>query len=173
MGLRKRAPLLFLLLTISLNTVQCQHGEHRSISEAPDKVLILKSRHTLILQRDGHNLKTYHVALGRGGLSPKRKRGDHRTPEGSYLIDLKREPSRFYRALKISYPSKPDLENAQHSGVEPGGDIEIHGLPLWLSWLGPVQHLVDWTDGCIAVSNDEIDEIWPLVEVGTPVEIRH
>jgi len=153
--------------------MQCQHSEYPSLSETPDKVLILKSRHTLILQRRGHDLKTYDVALGRGGLSPKRQRGDHRTPEGSYLIDLKRDPSRFYRALKISYPSKPDLENALHLGVEPGGEIEIRGLPPWLSWLGPVQHLVDWTDGCIAVSNGEIDEIWPLVEVGTPVEIRH
>ncbi len=173
MCLRRRASVRVLLILLFLGTTQCQRSEHSSVSGTSDKILILKSEHLLILQQHGRVLKTYHIALGRGDLSPKHQQGDHRTPEGSYFVTLKRDPSRFYRALKISYPSKSDLEEAKKWGVEPGSNIEIHGLPQWLGWLGPVQHWIDWTDGCITVSNSEIDEIWPLVKVGTPVEIRH
>jgi len=117
-------------------------------------------------------LKTYKVALGGQPVGPKEKQGDHKTPEGLYVIDSKIPNSRFHLALHISYPNAADRERARKMGVNPGGAVEIHGLESQYAWLGPLHRQTDWTDGCIAVSNAEIEEIWPLVPVGTPVEIR-
>jgi len=117
-------------------------------------------------------LKSYQVALGRQPVGAKDRQGDHKTPEGVYSVDAKKPNSRFHRALHISYPSTADRERAGRLGVDPGGDVEIHGLGSMWGWVGAAHRKVDWTDGCIAVTNEEIDEIWPLVDVGTPVEIR-
>ncbi|HET7842001.1 MAG TPA: L,D-transpeptidase family protein, partial [Terriglobia bacterium] len=120
----------------------------------------------------GESVKQYDVALGRGGLDPKEREGDHKTPEGSYTIEKKLAQSRFHLALLISYPNTADRERAAKLGVRPGSAIEIHGLANGLGWLGSLHRVTDWTDGCIAVTNSEIEEIWKLVPVGTPVEIR-
>jgi murein L,D-transpeptidase YafK len=119
----------------------------------------------------GQVLKTYKVALGdpRGN---KVQAGDKKTPEGVYTVDGKNPHSLFHRALHLSHPNAADRERARKLGVSPGGDIEIHGLPAQYAWLGRAQSATDWTTGCIAVSNPEIDEIWDMVAVGTPVEIR-
>ena len=93
-------------------------------------------------------------------------------PEGQYVVDSKNLHSRFYLALHISYPNVVDQERARKAGVKPGGNIEIHGLGSAFGWVGSLQRQIDWTDGCIAVNNSEIEEIWALVRVGTPVEIR-
>ena len=140
---------------------------------APDRIVIIKSDHTMILMNGTQMLKTYRVALGRGSTARKERSGDHRTPEGEYLIDSKRDHSRFYRALHISYPNALDIQRAQNLGVDAGSAIEIHGLQPVFAWLGRFHRLVNWTDGCIAVTNPEMAEIWSLVAVGTPVEIRH
>jgi murein L,D-transpeptidase YafK len=140
---------------------------------APDRIVIVKSSHAMILMTGSLVLKSYKVALGRGSTGPKERSGDHKTPEGEYTIDSKRDRSRFYRALHISYPNAVDIQRAKNLGVDAGGAIEIHGLPPVLAWLGRFHLMVDWTDGCIAVTNAEMAEIWPLVAVGTPVEIRH
>lgn len=116
-------------------------------------------------------LKTYHVALGRGSSGAKQFEGDNRTPEGKYVIDEKKTLTKFHKALHLSYPNADDRARASKLGKSPGGDIEIHGLPTTFAWLGTTQHIVDWTAGCIALSNDKIDEVWKLVSVGTPVEI--
>ncbi|HEU5458254.1 MAG TPA: L,D-transpeptidase family protein [Terracidiphilus sp.] len=137
-----------------------------------DRIIIIKSSHTMMLMSHGKVLKTYQVSLGRGGQGPKVRQGDNKTPEGEYVIDRKIEKSRFHLALHISYPNVADKERAQKAGVDPGGAIEIHGLASGLGWLGPVQHDMDWTEGCIAVSNSQIEEIWRLVPVGTPVDIK-
>jgi murein L,D-transpeptidase YafK len=126
----------------------------------------------MTLYGDGRALCTYHVAIGRGARGPKERDGDHKTPEGDYVIDAKKKPSRFFLALHISYPNAADLERAHRLGVNPGGAIEIHGLPSWLAWLGPLHRTFNWTDGCIAVTNSEIQELWLRVPVGTPVEIK-
>jgi murein L,D-transpeptidase YafK len=137
-----------------------------------DRIVVVKSSHTMTLMTGGHVLKVYRVALGRGSAGPKERQGDHKTPEGQYVIDRKNPRSRFHLALHVSYPNAADEERARKAGVDPGGLIEIHGLPPQFAWLGSLQHDVDWTDGCIAVSDREIDEVWRLVPVGTPVEIK-
>lgn len=137
-----------------------------------DRIVVEKSKREMKLMRGGEVLKTYQVALGRQPVGAKDRQGDHKTPEGVYSVDAKKPNSRFHRALHISYPSAADRERARKLGVEPGGDVEIHGLGSMWGWVGASHRKVDWTDGCIAVTNEEIDEIWPLVEVGTPVEIR-
>lgn len=126
----------------------------------------------MMLMSEGKVLKTYEVALSREPVGAKERAGDHKVPEGEYVVDSKVLHSRFHLALHISYPNAADRERARKLGVKPGGNIEIHGLPNRYAWLGSVQHYVDWTDGCVAVTNPEIEEIWRLVPVGTPVEIR-
>jgi murein L,D-transpeptidase YafK len=116
--------------------------------------------------------RTYRVALGGNPIGRKQQQGDHRTPEGNYRIDSKNPRSQFHLALHISYPSESDRQHAKELGVKPGGDIMIHGLPDKYAFVGAAHIATDWTDGCIAVSNSEIEEIWNLVPLGTPVEIR-
>jgi murein L,D-transpeptidase YafK len=134
--------------------------------------LILKKDHVLELLAGGKVIKTYKVALGRGGLAPKQQEGDGRTPEGHYVIDSRNVESHYHRALHISYPNADDRQRAARLGVSPGGAIMIHGLPNGMGMLGASHRLYDWTLGCVAVADEEIDEIWDLVPVGTPVEIR-
>ncbi|MHB8735413.1 MAG: L,D-transpeptidase family protein [Terriglobales bacterium] len=136
-----------------------------------DRIVIVKSTHTLILMSHGQVLKTYQVALGRGGKGAKRHSGDRETPEGEYVIDAKNPHSRFHRALHISYPNAQDRKRAREQGTNPGGLVEIHGVEEKWAWLGPLHRVVDWTAGCIAVTNPEIEEIYKLVPVGTPVTI--
>lgn len=134
--------------------------------------MIEKSAHTMVLMRDDKVWKSYKVALSREAVGAKEREGDHKVPEGEYVVDSKNPHSRFHLALHISYPNPADVERAQKLGVKPGGNIEIHGLDSKYGWVGSLQREVDWTDGCIAVTNSEIEEIYPLVAVGTPVEIR-
>ncbi len=137
-----------------------------------DRIVIVKSTCTMTLMGGGQALKTYKVALGGQPVGAKRRVGDHKAPEGQYVIDSKNSKSQFHLALHISYPNASDRERARELGVNPGGEIEIHGLGDKYAWVGGPHRQVDWTDGCIAVTNAEIEEIWRLVPVGTPVEIR-
>jgi murein L,D-transpeptidase YafK len=105
-------------------------------------------------------------------VGPKQIQGDHKTPEGSYVISGKNPGSRFHLSLRISYPNPVDRARAGKLGASPGGDIMIHGLGREFAFLGALQWRTDWTDGCVAVTNEEIDEIWRLVPVGTRVEIQ-
>ena len=136
-----------------------------------DQIVIVKSKHEMILMANGKPLRTYRVALGKSG-GAKERQGDHKTPEGQYVIDQKNAQSRFHLALHVSYPNAADRKRAHDAGVDPGGAIMIHGVEPQFAWLGSLQHEVDWTDGCIAVTNREMDEVWQLVPVGTPVEIK-
>ena len=138
---------------------------------AVDSIVISKSAHTLSLMSGKTVLKTYRVALGRGSSGAKQFEGDNRTPEGKYIIDEKKTSTKFHKALHISYPNADDRAKAAKLGKSPGADIEIHGLPASFAWVGTTQHVLDWTAGCITLSNDEIDEVWKMVSVGTPVEI--
>ncbi len=140
--------------------------------EQADHILIVKSTRTMTLTRGNKVLKTYKVALGTVAVGPKQKQGDHKTPEGDYVIDAKNSHSQFHLALHISYPKAEDRERAKKMGVSPGGDIMIHGLAPQFAFLGALHRQTDWTDGCVAVTNPEIEEIWKLVPVGTTVEIR-
>ncbi len=140
--------------------------------EQADHILIVKSTRTMTLTRGNKVLKTYKVALGTVPVGPKQKQGDHKTPEGNYVIDAKNSHSQFHLALHISYPKAEDRERARKMGVSPGGDIMIHGLASQFAFLGALHRQTDWTDGCVAVTNPEIEEIWKLVPVGTTLEIR-
>ena len=142
-------------------------------NQTADKVVVIKSAHTMTLFSAGHPIKTYRVALGRGGGDAKEHRGDHETPEGNYLIDAKNAHSRFHLSLHVSYPNADDKARAKGLARPTGGDIMIHGTEPKFAWLGGLQHDIDWTDGCIAVTNNEMDEIWKAVPAGTPIEIRH
>jgi murein L,D-transpeptidase YafK len=137
-----------------------------------DFVLVLKAPRRMLLLRGTRVLREYPVALGKNPLGPKRHHLDQRTPEGRYAIDGRNEQSRFHRALHISYPNERDRELAREAGLAPGDGVMIHGLPNGESWVGDVHRKYDWTNGCIAVTDDEMDEIWELVDDGTPIEIR-
>lgn len=140
--------------------------------ERADSIVIFKKNHVMELLAGGKVTRTYKVALGQGGLAPKQREGDARTPEGHYVIDAKFEHSAYHKALHVSYPNAQDRKRSARLGVPPGGAIMIHGLPNGKGWVGAGHRLYDWTLGCIAVTDQEIDEIWTLVPVGTPVEIR-
>jgi murein L,D-transpeptidase YafK len=138
-----------------------------------DQVLILKRKHKLELLSGSEIVKSYSISLGRGGLSPKLREGDRRTPEGTYRIDARNPASQYHLSLHISYPNDEDKERARKLGVSPGSDIMIHGLGKDFAWMGAKRRRHDWTDGCIAVTDREIEEIWRMVSDGTPVTIRH
>jgi murein L,D-transpeptidase YafK len=137
-----------------------------------DRVVVLKKERTLQLLSQGKAIKTYKVALGGDPVGPKTRQGDHKTPEGLYVLDARNAHSQFYKSIHISYPSERDRAGAKKSGVAPGGDVFVHGLPNGYGWIGAGHRAKDWTDGCIAVTDEEIDEIWLAVGNGTPIEIR-
>jgi len=137
-----------------------------------DKVVVLKKERTLQLLSAGKVIKSYKVALGGDPVGPKTRQGDHKTPEGVYVLDSRNVHSQFYKSIHISYPSARDRAEARKRGVSPGGDVFVHGLPKGYGWVGAGHRAKDWTDGCIAVTNQEIDEIWLAVADGTPIEIR-
>lgn len=137
-----------------------------------DRLVVLKSRRTLELYRGAALLRSYVVALGGTPVGPKQQEGDRRTPEGSYVLDYRKVDSSFHRALHVSYPSAADRASAAARGVAPGGLIMVHGLPNGLGFLGRAHRALDWTNGCIAVTNHEIEEIWRVVPDGTPIEIQ-
>ena len=137
-----------------------------------DRVLVLKKERALQLLYRGKVVKTYRIALGGNPIGPKTSQGDHKTPEGIYVLDSRNARSRFHKSIHISYPSPRDRAAARRSGQSPGGDVYLHGLPNGYGWVGASHRRKDWTDGCIAVSNEEMDEIWAAVTNGTAIEIR-
>ena len=140
--------------------------------EKADRILVFKAKHQLQLLRDGVVLKTYPIALGRHPKGPKHRQGDGRTPEGVYLIDGRFTHTPYHLALHISYPSDRDSTHSRAVGQRPGGDILVHGMPARFGHTDPVRFFRDWTNGCIAVGNIAIEEIWSAVDDGTPIEIR-
>ncbi|MDS4020985.1 MAG: L,D-transpeptidase family protein [Candidatus Competibacter sp.] len=137
-----------------------------------DWILVEKKARRLTLFRNNRPLKSYAIALGRQPEGPKRFQGDNKTPEGRYRIASRKQNSDFHRALRISYPSPEDAAFAAKQKRSAGGDIMIHGLPNGMGSLGRLHLLRDWTAGCIAVTNAEIEELWRAVPDGTPIEIR-
>ncbi len=137
-----------------------------------DAVLINKSERSMYLLSNGEKIKQYRIALGGNPVGHKVKEGDKKTPEGNYILDYKKEDSAFYKAIHISYPNNQDIARAEELGVEPGGFIMIHGQRNGFGWMAALAQFFDWTQGCIAVTNSEMEEIWQLVKVGTPIEIK-
>ena len=137
-----------------------------------DRILIEKSTRRLKLISQGEVLKSYKIALGGNPIGPKERKGDNKTPEGTYVLDARNRDSRFHLSLHISYPNERDKKRAKELGDSPGGDIMIHGIKNGFSWAGDAHAGVDWTKGCIAVTDQEIEEIDKLAPNGTIVEIR-
>ena len=140
--------------------------------EIADEVLVVKSERKLYLLKDGEVLREFNVSLGLRPVGPKEREGDFRTPEGRYVLESRNPSSDYFLSIKVSYPNAEDRARAKALGVDPGGQIMIHGLPnnprrdekSYLGW--------DWTDGCIAVSNSDMIDIWLMTRDQTPIEIR-
>jgi murein L,D-transpeptidase YafK len=137
-----------------------------------DEVVIYKADRTLVLMKDGQVAKIYPISLGRSPQGAKTRQGDGKTPEGCFTIDYRNPQSRYHLSLHISYPDSLARAQADSLGCSPGGDIMIHGLPNGLGAIGRLHLMRDWTNGCIAVTNAEIEEIWDACPDGTPVRIE-
>jgi murein L,D-transpeptidase YafK len=136
-----------------------------------EKLVVIKSKRIMEVYSGGEVIKTYHVALGKNP-GDKVKKGDKRTPEGAYRINSKNPNSGFHKNLGISYPGKEDMKEALQRNVNPGGDIKIHGLKNGLGFIKRFHRFMNWTAGCIAVTNNEVDELYERVEIGTPIIIK-
>ena len=134
-----------------------------------DLIVVHKAARRLELYQRGTLLKAYAVSLGRHPYGNKQQQGDGKTPEGEYRLDYRKPDSAFHRALHISYPGPADVATARSRGVDPGGAVMIHGMKNGLGWLGRLHRAVDWTDGCVAVTDQEMDEIWRAVPDGTKI----
>lgn len=141
-------------------------------SQTADRVVVDKGARTMQLLQNGKVMKSYKVQLGQNPVGHKQEQGDQRTPEGVYTIDFRRPESRFGLALRVSYPNPADRQYAASRGIDPGGEIYIHGQPHGGVNPARLASGPDWTDGCVAVSNSEMGEIYRLVRNGTPIEIR-
>jgi len=169
--------LLLFLLLLCLAAIGVAAVAQLNIDPLPreavaDRVLVEKSARRLTLLRNGSTLKTYRVALGRAPVGAKEYEGDQRTPEGVYSIDFHKPDSDYHLALHVSYPEQRDIDRAAAQGLSAGSDIMIHGLPNGRGWIGRFHHREDWTVGCVAVTDFEIEEIFRAVPDGTPIEIR-
>lgn len=137
-----------------------------------DEVVVVKSTRKMYLLKQGQIFQEYRISLGERPIGHKGAEGDKKTPEGRYIIDYRNPESNFHLSLHINYPSHTDRQSAANNGVNPGGQIFIHGIPNSRSYNPNEFKGRDWTDGCIAMSNQEIAEFWVLVKDGTPIEIK-
>lgn len=143
----------------------------QSVRQPIDSIVVLKNKREMNVYHHGQLLKTYHVCLGPDPVGPKHFKNDGKTPEGLYLINGKNPNSHYHKALGVSYPSPGDVHYANSYGRPTGGDIKIHGLPNGKGYLANEFRKEDWTLGCIALTDDEIDEVYAHVAVGTCVNI--
>jgi murein L,D-transpeptidase YafK len=148
-------------------------GRCKAAAPGPiDRIFIDKSEHWMTVYRGGQIVREFRVALGKGGPKPKLRAGDGRVPEGLYTISAHNPASAYHLSLRIDYPTPEQSAEAAARGVRAGGDIMIHGLPDDRSWIGSRHRMMDWTEGCVAVTNPEMDWLYEAVPDGTPVEIR-
>lgn len=166
------------IATFSLTLSSLVFAENYNV----DEVRVYKTQHRMEMLFEGKVTKVYKVMLGRGGMGPKRQEGDKLVPEGKYTLDYKNPYSSFYRSIHITYPNADDRERARKMGVKPGSEIFLHGMPNYYTEMQAILDpkaleiafpLIDWTAGCVAVSNAEITEIWDNVEVPLPITIFH
>ncbi len=137
-----------------------------------DKLVVYKSKRQLLAYSNGHLIKTYKISLGRQPIGDKEYEGDKKTPEGLYFINDKNAHSGYHKNLGVSYPDQGDIARAKRLGKPVGGDIKIHGLRNRTGFIGKFHRWYDWTVGCIAVTNEEIDELYNSVKIGTAIEIK-
>jgi len=164
-----------LLMVLLIPLIPAQAGSENAgqvTGTQADFILVSKTAKELTLYAGVQRIKTYKVALGKDPVGHKVRQGDLKTPEGLYFIDARNENSKYHLALHISYPDAIDDYKARNLGSSPGGGIMIHGTGDEYEWMGNLHASINWTDGCIAVTNKEIEEIWELVPDGTLIEIR-
>jgi len=169
--------LLIVFLVIGLAVVALSAAAYLNFTPLPpnavaDRIVVEKSARRLTLFQSGRALKSYSVALGGAPVGAKEYEGDQRTPEGIYSIDFHKPDSDYHLALHVSYPEQHDIDRAALEGQSAGSDIMIHGLPNGRGWIGRFHRRTDWTAGCVAVANFEIEEIYRAVPDGTPIELR-
>ncbi len=164
--------LLALLCLLSISIAAPASTGDSLDSPSVDKVLVVKSERKLHLLSRGQALKSYRISLGKQANGAKQHEGDRRTPEGLYWIDWRKTSDKYQLSMHISYPNARDLALAREQGVEPGGMIMIHGTPLDEEYPEWFFHTLDWTEGCIAMQNSDMREVWELVKDGTLIEIR-
>ncbi len=161
---------LLLLLTTLLGRASGPDGGEQA--GKADKVVVYKSKRQMQLLRAGQVLRTYRIALGDSPVGHKKQEGDEKTPEGDYVLDWRNPNSLYYKSIHISYPNAQDRAQARRRGVSPGGDIMVHGMNGPVVLPDGTYKWKDWTNGCIAVTNAEMDEIWGMVKNGTPIQIH-
>jgi murein L,D-transpeptidase YafK len=157
------------LLIVLLLMFQAAYG---ASTQTADTVLVIKSAKRLYLLNKGEPFASLPVTFGGQPEGHKQALGDQRTPQGHYMLDYKNVNSQFYKSIHISYPNAQDRAEARKQGQSPGGDIMIHGQANGWEWAAPIVQLFSWTDGCIALSNKDMDLVWAAVNPGTPIEIR-
>jgi murein L,D-transpeptidase YafK len=155
------------IFAMSLSLTAAQDQDLRA-----DRIVVNKSKREMLLLRDGKTVRRYRIGLGQSPIGPKEREGDSKTPEGLYTISGRNPASAYHLSLRISYPSAADIERAHKAGEDPGGDIMIHGLPNGEPKSRKHGPMTDWTVGCIAVTDEEIEEIWRMVPDGTPIQIN-
>ena len=172
--IRKINLLILVICALLLTVYFYAHNNWRTLpSGTPiDRIVVEKSARKLSIFRDGKQIKTYRMALGRNPTGAKQEEGDMKTPEGIYKIDGRNAQSSFHLALHISYPSDADNTRAAMRGVSAGSDIMIHGIRNGLGWIGAFHRWKNWTAGCIALTDEEIEELWRVTPDGTTIEIR-
>lgn len=141
-------------------------------AERADRVVVVKSEGKLYLYKAKHVLASYPVVFGAQPKGHKQQQGDERTPEGRYYLDFKKPDTAYHRAIHISYPNTRDVESARKRGVDPGGSVMIHGQKNGFAWASFITQQFNWTHGCIALNNADMDAVWEAIEAGTPIDIK-
>lgn len=168
----KRFLLISLILALGFICYYFIPEEKLPLNILIDKLVILKSERLLLAYSKGNLIKSYKISLGGNPIGHKKCEYDNKTPEGTYYITDKNANSGYHKNLHISYPNKSDKLIASKHGLMPGGDIKIHGLKNNLGFLGRIHRWYDWTEGCIAVTNDEIDELFNAVKIGSEINVK-
>jgi murein L,D-transpeptidase YafK len=171
MGLAKISLILFSLLSAAVLSPLAHASSNKQHSAKIDLVVVNKSQSRLSIIRDGKTIKSYLIAMGDAPNGHKLKEGDQRTPQGRYFLDYKKSDSAFYKSIHISYPNEEDKLRADALGISPGGMIMIHGENPRSTMSPEEAQKYNWTNGCIAVTNKEMDELWRMIDPGTPIEI--
>jgi murein L,D-transpeptidase YafK len=164
--------LCFAMLLISITVYYFFPEKKLNTSKPIDKIIVLKSRRKLLVLSGNQLLKEYKISLGKSPTGAKHFEGDYKTPEGIYTIESKNPQSGYFKNLGISYPSENDINFAKENGKKPGGLIKIHGLKNGMGFIGKFHRWTDWTNGCIALTNQDMDELYNNIKVGTPIEIK-
>ncbi|MEO5909344.1 MAG: L,D-transpeptidase family protein [Pelobium sp.] len=169
----KKAIILLTILIVAIVLIYNYYPEQKLPENSEvDLLVVHKSENKLMAYADGKLLKTYQISLGDAPIGHKEFEGDEKTPEGIYTINAKNDKSGYHKNLGVSYPNEKDIEHSKLIGKAPGGDIKIHGLKNGLGIINKFQRLKNWTNGCIALTNSEVDELFASVKIGTRIEIK-